>query len=351
MKRNIIWILLIMASAWPALLHAQPLVPADSLRIIKTTAYFNKRVAYLDSIKPLDEPMRKALTDSFYQFMLVDSNYSKNFNKAMKITVTDTLYYIAIAQDKLRKAALTGCDKALKDLADKYKLTADVIEKIRPYQYAEKLAVGELNARMKGESPLKDSLKQPIYDTLNDNINVILMRYGYKKPSNRITSALVNATLLQLSEEQKDSLQACQVRLSQLAHAFVGKDVLERFDQRPFIIAHLPLILSPEQYYKQLVFEAQVPAYRDTQHNWDELRTYKLTENLDSVATDKMLMEYNLTRVMTIWLKGDEGKQLPPDYKAKMPTPGALILPELLHKLAIAKKMGYNDPSKHTLTW
>lgn len=264
---------------------------------LKGESYFKDQVSLLSTVKPLTETevtlLRRYYLDACKK---KGDDYHKNFNTALQYIPSNKDYYKLLYKDSIESEAITRSKKELSGLVYKYGLHDSLQRKIYPILLDNARKEAELETTMIFNRT-RDSLQRDLEAKTWALVKKTMIRAGYYRISNsRFVNAMRFERPLQLSGAQLDSLAEKNYQLDMLAHYFETNYPWKEFNPKYFTSANMEKIFTPGQYDSLLKLESGPVAMNNTYTDWLSLKTYKLTEGLDSASTFKSLFAYNMSR-------------------------------------------------------
>ena len=307
-------------------------------------AYLKNRMDLLESIKPLEQKQRTALQENFSKRcrQSPDKGYVDNFNEAMHIAITDTVYYASIYKDEIGKQSMSNAMDAMKDLERKNKLTKEGAKSIFPIVAEKERRLAVLHAAFPSYTTTRDSLTREVNYLYDSLIRIAMLRDGVSPMASQFTIAVKERKSLGLAAWQVDSLLSLAARLEKMKDAFREKDPLGKFDSKPFETDNMLKVISEDQYRTVLIVKCRGQAKADAEQDWLELQQRHLAANLDKDSTLRQLNDYYLAKWVMYNRYGNDRIKQAANVKDVYEH-----MPHVLRTLTSARK--YNNPTTTVL--
>jgi len=167
-------------------------------------------------------------------------------------------------------------------------------------------------------------------------------------PESQFSAVIKSRALLKLTGKQVDSLIAAAAKLEQIRSAYKAKVTYKKYDSNPFEAKNLMHILTSPQYEAYLYDKNKVEAITDEKKLWTRLKQYNLDKGVDSVQTNKELINYQLNLLVANERYHNDDTEENMQIKAMVENKK----PAILKKLDLTVKTStLNASSKKSLSW
>jgi hypothetical protein len=264
----------------------------SSIDKVESTIYFNRQIARLDSIKPLDKTKKENLRKWFYGLCSKNSElgYKDNFYEAMQRNLNDTVYYGVIYRNEINQTALNYANQRLFRYIADYHLSSDCADKLYLIMYKKErqLAVVERSFLYFGAQ--KKNLQKQINIKSDSTIDLLLIRFGANSNTSQIAEALRLQKPLKIEEFQIDTL----VMYEEEGIRIMKKDLF--FNSQQYEREKIIHTLSEEQFDNFLINRNRKGANETSARYWSEIIQYNVAQAKDSTKIYPRIVAYNLAR-------------------------------------------------------
>ena len=320
------------------------------LSLAQSNAYFNRKIALLDSIKPLTQKEKVRLSIYFnLNKKSKDGSLADHFNEALHKVVTDTVYYASLYRKEISQLATLNSGKEILDISIKNQPTNEGMKSLFPIVSEKERKLATINFAFPTYTMHKDSLIRKTTARYDSLINVALMRDGSQAGKSQFDIALKNRKSLGLTNAQVDSLVSGAAMFNKLNNDYSTKDPDGKIDPKAFESDNMSKILTEAQYTKVLVVKNNVQAKNDALRDWKELGLRNIKAGYDSTIVVKQLTTFYLAKYAAYDRYGNDRIKQIANLNAV-----AVAMPEPLKKLNAARKRNTavtNQATKGNYQW
>ncbi len=271
------------------------------------TSYLNTKLDFLDSAVGIDDDQRRALSKSFYNLCLNNTNgaFADVFNTAFNnvfTDISDTLYYAVMYQSEILNNAQTFSQVELVSLMKKYNLSKQTMQILGNVIINRELRIAIINKLYPFYSFKKDSIISAIVNIDQTYIDSLIVMDGSLVNATQIDIAIKYATPLKLAGEQIDQLKSALMDLNKQKEKFKQSDVVGEFDSKEYESKVLINILSEEQYTTVLTLKYQSVASSMALQDWNTIAKYDDLLNMYDIAeTQTALSNFHLAYLIAYY--------------------------------------------------
>lgn len=265
------------------------------LRPAAAIHYITKKIAALDSIRPLREEQRTKITNTFLNSTKTsgDDRYADLFKSAIQ-TLGDTTYFAQIYKKWIEKTALERVSKSVA----KSKQPKNVSKSTKDLFFHYHKAQVTISYTFPAESKQYRTINEQIETHYKPLLDSALMRDGSLIEKSQLSAALRIAKPLQMTARQQDSLLLAGDRLVRDRDKFLKANPEQTYRYQSFERRELAKILSPEQYTRLLQSLYHKEAQFWAANQWKEIENYKLMDKTDSTSLKKEMTNYQLNKLI-----------------------------------------------------
>jgi len=274
-----------------------------------SSKYFTGRLHYINSISYIEDQRKSSLAAQYYSNCMNYPylSYSDNFNIAFNTVfnqISDTAFYAVAYNNDITNKYHKSAETALASYIKSHQLSTVSAQQILPYLLERERAITLID---KLYNQLYDSSKDAALDNILQKyqppIDSLLALEADIMDNTQIDIAIKFAQLLQLSEEQVNSLKEQGSALTQMIKDYRQTDPFGEYDSKEFESEVLNAILTPEQYTQVLDTKYAGKAASMAKLDWKQIQQYGMdTEyQLNENTTKTELSNYHLAQLIAYY--------------------------------------------------